>query len=122
MGLARRCAECPAEVADVCRHAFGRWWEGKSTCGQGCDHPMDGVAEAWYARGWRPETRQPRENDLRSVSLAGGVITLACPTDAPTGVSDAAGGVSVRMPRRPARPKVSEAILRGADLFFGRGL
>ena len=120
MGFARRCAECPADVAEVCRRAFGRWWEGKSAGGQGCNHPTDGVLEAWRRAGWRPDAPEARETASVSVPFAGGVIALACPSNAPAGVSRAAGAVPPRMPRRPSRPKVSAPILKGADLFFGR--
>ena len=50
----RKCNECPAKVQAVCRHAFGRYWNAKSGGGEGCDAPMDDVAKAWYAQGWKP--------------------------------------------------------------------
>lgn len=92
----------------VCRHAFGKYWGDKSTNGEGCDFPLDDVAEAWYARGWKPGT--------------GATISLTLPlkdvTKMPT------------RPRRPTaskiqsgmptRPKVSAALMRQAELFFGR--
>lgn len=122
MMFARKCVDCPAEVAAVCRHAFGGWWKGKSAFGQGCNHPMDDVAEAWYGAGWTPDAPQPRENAPRSVSLAGGVITLSYPSNASTGVSRASGAIPQGMPRRPSRPRVSASIRRQAELFFGGGL
>lgn len=121
MGLARKCADCPAEVAAVCRHAFGAFWGGKSGGGEGCCHPMDGVAEAWRRAGWTPDAPRTRETAVVSVPFAGGVIALACPSDAPTGVPGAPGAVPPKMPRRPSRPKVSASIRRQAELFFGRG-
>lgn len=120
MGFARKCADCPAEVVEVCRRAFGRWWNGKSGGGEGCCHPIDGVLEAWRRAGWRPDATEARETAPVSVPFAGWVIALDCPANAPTGVSRAAGAASPRMPRRPSRPKVSASILKGADLFFGR--
>lgn len=54
--MARKCAECPADTAAVCRHAFGVNWGDKSRNGEGCDHPLDDVAEAWKAAGWKGET------------------------------------------------------------------
>lgn len=119
--MVRRCEACPERVAAVCRHAFGSYWGGKSRNGEGCDRPLDGVAEAWYARGWTPAAPQPREKACRSVPLAEGMIALAVPSDASAGLSRASCAVSRGMPRRPSHPKVSESILRAADLFFGRG-
>ena len=102
--MRRKCAECPEWTKTVCRHAFGKFWNDKSTNGEGCDFPLDDVAEAWRAEGWTPGT-------------AGVPITLPIP----------------KMPRRPkrptvskiqlgmpTRPKVSAAIRRQAELFFGR--
>ena len=105
--MKRKCEVCPAEVQAVCRHAFGKYWNDKSTNGEGCDFPLDDVAEAWYARGWKPGT--------------GATISLTLPLkDVP------------KMPTRPrrptaskiqsgmpTRPKVSAALMRQADLFFG---
>ena len=104
----RKCADCPESVRVVCIHVFGKFWEEKSRNYTGCDEPMDGVAEAWYARGWEPGT--------------GATISLTLPLkDVP------------KMPTRPRRPtaskiqsgmptgpRVSAAIMRQADLFFGR--
>ena len=50
----RKCSECPGKVQAVCRHAFGKYWAAKSDNGTGCQHPLDTVAEAWYAAGWVP--------------------------------------------------------------------
>ena len=50
----RKCSECPGKVQAVCRHAFGQHWAAKSGNGTGCQHPLDTVAEAWYAAGWVP--------------------------------------------------------------------
>lgn len=79
--MKRKCAECPAEVQAVCRHAFGKFWNAKSGDGEGCDAPMDGVAKAWYAKGWTP-------------GAAGVPIALPLP----------------KMPRRPKRPTQSRFI------------
>lgn len=105
--MKRKCEACPAEVMAVCRHAFGKYWNDKSMDGEGCDYPLDAVAEAWYARGWKPGT--------------GATISLTLPLkDVP------------KMPTRPRRPtasktqsgmptgpRVSAAIMRQADIFFG---
>ena len=72
--MKRRCEKCPTEVQTVCRHAFGKFRDVKSRNGEGCDHPLDGVAEAWREAGWTPGT-------------AGVPITLPLP----------------KMPRRPKR-------------------
>ena len=106
--MKRKCKACPAEVMAVCRHAFGKYWNDKSTNGEGCDYPLDAVAEAWYARGWKPGT--------------GAIVGLALPLDG-----------APKMPTRPrrhtaskiqsgmpTRPKVSAALMRQADLFFGK--
>ena len=106
--MKRKCEACPTEVMAVCRHAFGKYWGDKSTNGEGCDFPLDAVAEAWYARGWKPGT--------------GATMSLTLPLD-----------VAPKMPTRPRRPtaskiqsgmptgpRVSAAIMRQADLFFGR--
>ena len=106
--MKRKCEACPTEVMAVCRHAFGKYWNDKSTNGEGCDYPLDAVAEAWYAAGWKPGT--------------GATISLTLPLDG-----------APKMPTRPRRPtaskiqsgmptgpKVSAAIARQADLFFGR--
>ena len=106
--MLRKCKVCPAEVQAVCRYAFRRFWNDKSTNGEGCDYPLDAVAEAWYARGWKPEEPQTGKNEPVSVPVAGGVITLSRPANAP------------RMPTRPTRPKVSAGLARQAELFFGR--
>lgn len=51
----RMCAKCPEWTQIVCRHAFGRFWDAKSGSGEGCEHPLDDVAAAWKAAGWRGE-------------------------------------------------------------------
>ena len=106
--MKRKGEVCPAEVQAVCRHAFGKFWNDKSTNGEGCDYPLDAVAEAWRKAGWTPEKGVTK------------TITLPLPS-------------RPKMPRRPvrptvkkiqsgatARPKVSAEIMRQADLFFGR--
>ena len=90
--MRRKCAECPEWTKTVCRHAFGKFWNDKSTNGEGCDFPLDDVAKAWRADGWTPETGATRR------------IVLPLP---------------VPLPKVPRRPKVSAAIRRQADLFFG---
>lgn len=52
--MKRKCAECPEWTQKVCRHAFGTLWNEKSGNGEGCEHPLDDVAEAWRANGWAP--------------------------------------------------------------------
>ena len=125
--MRRKCAECPEWTQTVCRHAFGKFWNDKSTNGEGCDFPLDDVAEAWYAAGWKPWT--------------GATISLTLPLkDAPkmpemcgSGGGSTGPKVQLKMPTRPRchtaskiqsgmprRPKVSAAIRRQAELFFGR--
>ena len=94
--MERKCGECPAEVQAVCRHVFGKYWDGKSDGGKGCDHPLDGVAAAWRKAGWTPDKGATK------------TITLPLPA----------------APRRPAtlkmpiRPKVSARIAKQAEMFF----
>ena len=50
----RRCSDCPKRTKAVCHHAFGVFWCIKSGEGEGCEHPLDDVAEAWSMDGWTP--------------------------------------------------------------------
>lgn len=52
----RNCNDCPERTVAVCRYVFGKYWVDKSLNGEGCDYPLDEVAEAWYARGWKLDT------------------------------------------------------------------
>ena len=52
--LARRCKDCPKRTKAVCHHAFGAYWCIKAGDGEGCEHPLDGVAESWRKAGWTP--------------------------------------------------------------------
>ena len=52
--LKRRCEKCPQWTQTVCRHAGDKYWNAKSNGGEGCDLPMDDVAEAWRKAGWTP--------------------------------------------------------------------
>ena len=99
--MARKCAECPADTAAACRHAFGVNWGDKSRNGEGCDHPLDGVAEAWRKAGWTPDKGATK------------AITLPLPS-APRRPTT----VSKTQLKMPTRPKVSAALMRQADLFF----
>lgn len=117
--MTRRCGECPAWTSTVCRQAFGPFWAGKSGGGEGCEHPLDGVAEAWRKAGWNPDARRAAKTAPVSVPARGGIITLAVPSDAPQLPLRAPGAIVPRMPRRPQRPKVSDAIARQAEMFFG---
>lgn len=100
--MTRTCEECPEWTRTVCRHAFGRFWDVKSRDGEGCDHPLDGVAEAWRARGWTPGT--------------GTAIPVSLP------LPPAAPPLPRRPPapqRAPVRPKPPAP--RQAGLFAWRG-
>lgn len=132
--MTRKCGDCPPWTQTVCRHAFGKYWADKSSGGEGCDHPLDGVAEAWRKAGWTPDAPNRAENAHVSVSAGGGAISLAVSADAPEGRSRAPGAIPPETPRRPsrptakkiqsgapARPKVSAETMRQAELFF-RGL
>lgn len=106
--MKRKCEACPAEVMAVCRHAFGKYWGDKSTNGEGCDFPLDDVAEAWYARGWKPGT--------------GATISLTLPLkDVPKMQTRPRRPTASKIQSgMPTRPKVSAALMRQAELFFGR--
>ena len=52
--ITRRCKDCPTWTQIVCRHAFGVYRCIKSDDGEGCDCPLDGVAESWRKAGWQP--------------------------------------------------------------------
>ena len=93
--MTRMCAECPEWTQTVCRYAFGKLWNDKSSNGEGCEHSLDDVAAAWKAAGWTPED--------------GGMAEIAIPLP-----------VMPTRPVRPVRPKVSANILRQAERFFGR--
>ena len=116
--MMRRCEECPAWTQTVCRHAFGRFWEVRSGGGEGCLHPLDGVAEAWRKAGWKPDAQEAAKTAPVSVPAGGGIITLSVPSDAPQLPLRASGAIVPKMPRRPQRPKVSDAIARQAETFF----
>ena len=58
--MKRRCEKCPPEVRAVCRHVFGKFWDVRSRNGEGCDHPLDDVAEAWRRAGWKPRDEEPK--------------------------------------------------------------
>lgn len=66
---ARRCSDCPKRTKAVCRHAFGVFWCIKSCDGEGCAHPLDGVAEAWNKAGCTPGTEMsaPQETPVVDV-------------------------------------------------------
>ena len=57
MEVKRKCSECPEWTRTVCKHAFAERWNEKSHGGEGCDHPLDDVAEAWRKAGWTPPRR-----------------------------------------------------------------
>ena len=102
--MKRKCEECPAEVQAVCRHAFGKFWGVKSHGGEGCDYPLDGVAEAWRKAGWTPD-----KGATKAITLP----LQSAPRRPAT--------VSKTQLKMPVRPKVSAKITKQAELFF-RGL
>ncbi len=78
MALTRKCEVCPEDTRKVCRYAFGLLWCIKSSDGQGCDHPLDDVAEAWRKNGWLPaaEPQPPRRPlPVRPAERQGGKLT-----------------------------------------------
>lgn len=56
MAVKRRCAVCPPWTQTVCRHVWNNYWDVKSGNGEGCEHPLDDVAESWRRAGWTPES------------------------------------------------------------------
>ena len=99
--MTRKCGVCPTWTQTVCRHAFGKFWDVKSRNGEGCDHPLDGVAEAWRKAGWTPDKGATK------------AITLPLPS-APRRPTT----VSKTQLKMPVRPKVSAKITKQAELFF----
>ena len=98
--MTRMCAECPEWTRTVCKYAYDERWNEKSHGGEGCEYPLDDVAEAWKNAGWTP-------------GEAGAVPPLPkAPRRRPT--------VAKTQLKVPTRPKVSAKIMRQADLFFGR--
>ena len=93
--MKRRCEKCPPEVQTVCRHAFGKYWDGKSDGGKGCTQPLDDVAEAWRKAGWTPEKGATK------------AITIPLPS-APRRPTT----VSKTQLKMPTRPKVSAKITK----------
>lgn len=101
----RRCEECPEGTRIVCKFAFGKFWGDKSRDGEGCEHPLDDVAEAWYAQGWTLEKAQLATSELG--------ITLGFRQPPMPSMP-----VRPSAPKMPTRPKVSASIRRQAELFF----
>lgn len=64
---ARRCSDCPKQTKAVCHHAFGVFWCIKSGDGEGCDNPLDGVAEEWIKAGLTPGSCKSVSVDLSVV-------------------------------------------------------
>lgn len=54
--MKRKCRKCRERTKAVCKHAFGAYWCVKSLDGEGCDHPLDVVAEAWEKENWKGKT------------------------------------------------------------------
>ena len=106
--MKRKCEACPAEVQAVCRHAFGKVWGVKSHGGEGCDYPLDDAAKAWYAAGWKPGTDA-------TISL-----TLPLKDEPKMPTRPRRPTASKIQSGMPTRPKVSAALMRQADLFFGK--
>lgn len=104
--MKRKCEACPAEVMAVCRHAFGKFWNDKSTNGEGCDFPLDDVADAWRKAGWTPDARKAAETAPARFASGGRVIEVAAYADATDGRFRASGAIAQRMPRRPKRVEV----------------
>ena len=98
--MTRRCGECPTWTQAVCRHAFGKYWNDKSSCGEGCDNPLDDVAEAWRKAGWTPEDGETK------------AITLPFPKaprrriNAPKIQPPTVSMTQLKMPKRPVRKMV----------------
>ena len=39
--LARACRDCPLATLAECQRRFGKFWQAKSSCGSGCNYPID---------------------------------------------------------------------------------
>ena len=79
--MKRKCEACPAEVMAVCRHAFGKFWGDKSTNGEGCDFPLDDVADAWRKAGWTPDAQKDANTAPARFASGGHVIEVAAYAD-----------------------------------------
>ena len=109
--MKRMCKDCPAETVAVCRHVWNRFWNDKSSGGEGCDHPMDGVAEAWRKAGWTPD-----KGETVAITLP----LPAAPRRPATASKIQSPTVSMTQLKMPTRPKVSANIAKQAEMFFGR--
>ena len=80
MAVKRRCADCPEWTRMVCEYSFGKYWADKSRNGEGCNHPVDDLAEAWRKAGWTPEQgvtkrlplplpKRPAQSEFKLTSL-----------------------------------------------------
>ena len=67
--LARRCSDCPKRTKAVCHLAFGVFWCIKSGDGEGCDHPLDGVAESWSKAGCTLSTEMSAPHEMPVVDV-----------------------------------------------------
>ena len=139
--MKRKCEVCPAEVQAVCRHAFGKFRGVKSHGGEGCDYPLDGVAKAWYAKGWKPGTgatvglvlptrptvhnaQLPRRPTVPMAQLKAPsrvpMAQVTAPSPVPLAhVAKANSRVNNLQLKMPRRPIVSARIAKQAELFFG---
>jgi len=54
--MKRKCRKCQEQTKAACKHAFGAYWCVKSLDGEGCDHPLDAVSEAWEKANRKGET------------------------------------------------------------------
>lgn len=80
--IVRPCRDCPEWTHTVCCFAFGKFWRDKSRNGEGCAHPVDGVAESWRKAGWKPGGK-PRADisfllDAKTEKLMPRVVKRQC--------------------------------------------
>ena len=96
--LKRKCEKCPPWTQTVCRHAFGKFWNDRSNCGEGCDNPLDDVAESWRKAGWTPDK--------------GETLGLVLPTRPTVHNAQLPRRPTVPMAQLPRRPTVPMAQLK----------
>lgn len=56
--MIRKCKDCPPRTKSACLYAFGVYWCVKSSDGEGCNHPLDDVADSWRQTAPRPPAQK----------------------------------------------------------------
>ena len=59
MEVKRRYEECPQRTREACKRAFGKFWGDRCRNGEGCDNPVDDLAEAYAQAAASAPVRRP---------------------------------------------------------------